>query len=200
MSGAIRRGLDWLFGIAPEREPEPTGAASIEIGSYHVILGNMAPQEVNRITLEVYARWLDFALGHTVLNGHRIVNPTGRYARSLQVRYEDGIAVGVIADPSIAPEAAMIEHGHASVDLKTRLMHGRAYPMHRAGPPVRVGGGPNGIRSRLWSQVKSRTGTGFASIGPNSSPDSWILPSMPAYSPSATLAAMVADETRRRGR
>jgi hypothetical protein len=199
MSGSIRRSLAWMFGVGAETEHDPSGAASVQIGDYYVIVTNMSPQEVNRLTLEVYARWLDFALGHTVLNGRRIVNPTGRYSRSLQVKYEDGIAVGVVADPSIAPEAAMIEHGHASVDLKNRLMHGRAYPMHRAGLPPRIGGGPNGIRSRMWSQIKSRTATGFASIGPNSSPDSWILPSMPAYSPSATLAAMVSDEARRRG-
>lgn len=199
MSGAIRRSLAWMFGVGAEPEHDPGGAASVQVGDYYVILTNMAPQEVNRITLEVYSRWLDFALGHTALNGRRIVNPTGRYARSLQVKYEDGIAVGVVADPSIAPEAAMIEHGHASVDLKSRLMHGRAYPMHRAGPPPRIGGGPNGMRSKMWSQIKSRTATGFASIGPNSSPDSWILPAMPAYSPSATLAAMVSDEARRRG-
>lgn len=199
MSGTIRRSLAWLFGMRAEQPPEEAQGASVQIQDYHVVLTNMSPQDVNRITLEVYARWLDFALGRSVLNGRRIVNPTGRYARSLQVRWEDGIAVGVVADPSIAPEAAMIEHGHASVDLKSRLAHGRAYPMHRAGPPPRIGGGPNGIRSSMWSQVKSRTMTGFASIGPNSALDSWILPSMPAYSPSATLAAMVADEARRRG-
>jgi hypothetical protein len=170
---------------------------SIQVGDYHVILSNMVPQEINRLTLEIYAKWLDFALGHSVLNGRRIVSPTGRYAKSLQVRYEDGIAVGVIADSSIAPEAAMIEWGHVSFDMKTRLQRGRAYPMHRTGPPPRVGGGPNGIRSRIWSQIRARTGTGFASIGPNSSPDSWIMPAMPAYSPSATLAAMVSDAARR---
>lgn len=170
---------------------------SIYVGDYHVILTNMAPQEVTRLTLEVYKRWMDFALGLSTLNGHRIVAPTGRYAKSLQVRWEDGIAVGVIADPSIAPEAAMIEHGHAAVDLKTKLAHGRPYPMHRAGPAPRIGGGPNGVRSRLWSQIRSRTNTGYASIGPNSPANSWIIPPMPAYSPSATLAAMLADEVRR---
>jgi len=89
----------------------------------------------------------------------------------------------------------MIEWGHAAVDLKTKLQQGRAYPMHRAGPSPRIGGGPNGIRSGLWS----RAFTGYASIGPHSLPGSWIIPPMPAYSPSATLAAMVSDEARRRG-
>lgn len=202
MSGTIRRSLAWLFGTQTQQQqqlPEEAQGASVQIGDYHVVLTNMTPQDVNRITLEIYAKWLDFALGHTVLNGKRIVSPTGRYARSLQVQYENGIAVGVIADSSIAPEAAMIEHGHSSVDLKTRLTPGRAYPMHRAGPPPRVGGGPNGIRSRMWSQVRSRTNTGYASFGPNSSPNSWIIPPMAAYSPAATFAAMVADMARRRG-
>jgi hypothetical protein len=173
---------------------------STQVGNdYHVILTDMPPQEVSRITLEIYAKWLDFALGRTILNGRRIVNPTGRYARSLQVRWEDGIAVAVIADSAVAPEAAMIEHGHASVDLKTRLAHGRAYPMHRStGMMPRVGGGPSGQRAGVWSQLRTRALTGYASIGPNSAPDSWIIPAMPAYSPASTLAAMISDEIKGR--
>jgi len=174
-----------------------SGTQSIQIGDYHVILTNMAPEDINRITLEIYQKWLDFALGKGVLNGRMIVNPTGRYARSIQVKWEDGIAVGVIADVGIAKEAAYIEWGHAAVDLKTKLTHGRAYPMHRTTAlPPRIGGGPNGIRSRVWSQIRTRAFTGFASIGPNSRPDSWIIPAMPAYSPTATLAAMLAAEIK----
>jgi hypothetical protein len=173
------------------------GSTSIYVGDYHVILTNMPPQEVNRITLAIYQKWLDFALGKTALNGRMIVAPTGRYARSLQVRWEDGIAVGVIADSSIAPEAAMIEHGHAAVDLKTKLSPG-VYPMHRTtGLPGRIGGGPNGIRAKVWSQIRTRSMTGYASIGPNSPPNSWIIPPMMAYSPSATLAAMASEMVRR---
>lgn len=170
---------------------------STQIGDYHVILTDMAPQDINRITLEIFKRWVDFAMGNLSLGGHRIVHPTGRYARAIQVQWEGGIAVGVIADASIAPEVAMIEHGHAAVDLKQRLTHGRAYPMHRTGQMPRVGGGPNGIRSRVWSQLRTRTMTGYASIGPNSPPDSWIIPPMPAYSPSAVLAAMASDMAKR---
>jgi hypothetical protein len=171
---------------------------SAYFGDYHVIMTDIPPQEISRITLAIYAKWLDFALGKTNLNGRMIVAPTGRYARSLQVRWEDGIAVGVIADANIAPEAALIEHGHAPVDLKTKLTHGRPYPMHRTtGLPGRIGGGPNGQRSSMWSQIRTRTFSGYASIGPNSPLDSWIIPAMPAYSPSLALAEMAAAMIRR---
>lgn len=170
---------------------------SMQVGDYHVLMTNMKPEDVNRITLEIYARWVDFAMGNTILNGHRIVHPTGRYARSIRVLYEDGIAVGVIADKNAAPEAAILEWGHSSVDLKTRLRHGRPYPMHRPGDMPRVGGGPNGIRSMTWAKVRTRAFTGIASIGPNSSPDSWIIPAMPAYSITASLAHIAAQMSGR---
>jgi hypothetical protein len=169
------------------------------VGDYHVIMTNLPPAEVNRITLEIYARWLQFALGQRALGGRMLVAPTGQYARSIQVQYEDGIAVGVIADPSIAPEAAILETGHQAVDLKTKLQHGRAYPMHR-----NIGRLSMGQRAQMWSEFRTRTGkvrtrtnTGYASIGPNSAPDSWIIPAMPAYSPSLALSEMAAAMAKR---
>lgn len=174
-----------------------TAVRSTQVGDYHVVMTNLPPEEVNRITLWVYAKWVEFAMGNISLGGHRIVAPTGRYARSIRVLWEDGVAVGVIADAAAAPEAAYIEWGHVMVDLKKKLMHGRPYPMHRPGEIGRIGGGPNGRRSMMWSKLRTRAFSGYASIGPNSDASSWIIPAMPAYSPSAALAEMASAEIRR---
>lgn len=172
-------------------------------GTYYVVKTDLDPTQLNRVGLHIFALWLDFALGNSVLNGRRIVYPTGKYAASLSFRQVGESAVAVVADEDIAPEAAVLESGHGPVDLKTRLAHGRAYPMHR---PVggnqaatgvrRVGSGPPGLRPSVWAEVRGREASGFASIGPNSPPDSWIIPPMTAYSPAATLARMASTIAR----
>lgn len=168
----------------------------------YVIRTNLPPEAVNRIGLEIFARWLDFALGNTVLNGRRLVHPTGRYAASIQYKQEGEATVAIIADEQSAPEATFIESGHQAVDLKTRLQHGRAYPMHR--PPGanlpsglrRTGSGPPSMKPRMWADVRSREASGYASIGPNSPPGSWIIPAMPAYAPALALAAIARSMTQ----
>ena len=54
----------------------------------------------------------------------------------------------------------------------------------------------------MWAQVKSRSATGFASIGPNTAidhPESWIIPPMRAYSPAAILQRQADDMIRKLG-
>src|SRR5690348_13237168 len=97
----------------------------------YVIRTNLDPKMVNAIGLIVFAKWLDFALGRTMLNGRRLVYPSGRYASSISYRKEGESTVAIVADEGFAPEAGILEQGHGPVDLKTRLQHGRAYPMHR---------------------------------------------------------------------
>ena len=161
-------------------------------GDYYVVMTDLPPDQVNRIGLAIYAKWLEFAYGQASLGGRMIVAPTGRYAASLSFRKVGEFAVGVIADSNVAPEAAILEHGHVAVDLKTKFAQGRPYPMHRnTGLP-----GPSGSRSSMWSKIRTRAFMGFASIGPNSPADSWIIPAMPAYSPSLALAEMAAAMAR----
>lgn len=168
----------------------------------YVIRTNLPPEAVNRIGLAIFAQWVDFALGNSALGGRRIVHPTGRYAASIRFRKEGEAAVAIMADEDAAPEAAVLERGHGPVDLKTKLMSGRPYPMHRqpgANLPSglrRVGSGPPSMKPRMWAQVRASEASGFASFGPNSPPGSWIIPAMPAYSPALILAGIARSMTK----
>jgi hypothetical protein len=155
---------------------------------------NLPPEAVNRIGLELFERWMSFAMGGLSLGSKRLIYPTGRYAASLSYRREGEATVALIADEAIAPEAGILEHGHGPVDLKTRLQHGVAYKMHRwpgstRGTTLRrIGARP--AQPRVWAVVRDAAFSGYAAIGPHSAPDSWIIPAMPAYSPALTLAQM----------
>jgi hypothetical protein len=41
----------------------------------------------------------------------------------------------------------------------------------------------------MWAEMRRSERAGYASIGPNSPPDSWVIPAMPAYSTAAILQA-----------
>ena len=165
----------------------------------YVVRTNLPPEAINAIGLIIFAKWLDFAMGHSVLNGKRLLYPSGKYAASISYRKEGEAAVAIVADEDMAPEAGILEQGHGPVDLKTRLQRGRAYPMHRFSlggmfglDPAglrRVGSGPPSTKPAMWAQVRMREFSGFASIGKDSDADSWIIPAMPAYSPALVLAA-----------
>jgi hypothetical protein len=139
-------------------------------------------------------------MGATAIGNKRLVYPTGRYAASIEYRQEGETSIAIVAS---APEADIIEQGHAAVDLKSKLQHGKAYRMHRrtgATPGTslrRVGAGPASLKPRMWAELHQRAATGFASIGANSPADSWIIPAMPAYSPALILAAQAQAEARK---
>jgi hypothetical protein len=170
-------------------------------GVVYVVRTNLPPEAVNFIGQYVYALWVGFALGREVLNGKRLIYPTGRYAASIQFKKEGQSAISVIADEEIAPEAAILESGHGPVDLKTKLMHGRPYPMHRtpgggAGGLRRAGGGPASTKPSVWADIRAGEFSGVASIGPNSPPDSWIIPAMTPYAPGMVIATMMRQMLR----
>jgi len=165
----------------------------------YVVKTNLPPEMVTQVGLEIFAHWVSFALGQATLGGKRLVYPTGRYAASIQFKQEGESVVSINAD---GIEAEVIEHGHQAVDLKMKLQHGRAYPMHRrvggtAGTTLRrIGSTPASRKPEMWAELKGSTGSGFASIGPNSPADSWIIPAMPAYSPAMILAAQAQKAAR----
>ncbi|MDE2467483.1 MAG: hypothetical protein KGL35_01730 [Bradyrhizobium sp.] len=134
-------------------------------------------------------------MGREELNGKRLLYPTGRYAASIQFKREGAASISVVADEDVAPEAAILESGHGPVDLKTKFEWYRGYPMHRlrtgADSPRRIGAGPPSMKPSMWAEIRAQESTGFASIGPNSSPDSWIIPAMTPYAPALTIAAMM---------
>lgn len=165
----------------------------------YTIHTNLDSEGVNRVGLAIFAEWLSFALGQSALGGKMLAYPTGRYAASLQYKTIGEATVAIIADEKTAPEAAILETGHMSFDMKTRLIAGKPYRMHRrigsnkltrALGLRRIGAGPPSLHPRMWAQVRNMTNTGFASFGPNSDPDSWIMPAMPAYAPALLLSRM----------
>lgn len=159
---------------------------------YYVVKTNLPPDQLSLLATEVFTRWVEFALGQRALGNKQLVYPTGRYAASIEYRQEGESSIAIVAS---APEAEILEQGHDAVDLKTKLQQGRAYLMHRrsgATPGTslrRIGSGPPSTKPRIWAELHQQTASGFASIGPNSAPDSWIIPPMPAYSPAMILAA-----------
>jgi hypothetical protein len=164
----------------------------------YVIKTNLPPEAVTQIGMEIFARWVEFALGQASLGGRRLIYPTGRYASSISFQRVGAASVAIVADESVAPEAAVLEYGHGPVDLKTKLRPG-VYPMHR--PPggsahqsatglLRRGSGPPGMKPRMWAEIRQREASGYASVSPNSPPGSWIIPAMTPYAPAMMLAAM----------
>jgi hypothetical protein len=176
------------------------------------IFTNLPPQQVSRIAVEIFALWVDFALGRASIGGKKLIYPTGRYAASISYHFTGESSVAFVAT---APEAGILEHGHPSIDLKQKLRPGH-YLMHR--PPGitpgtslrRIGAGPapsaqaargSGIfkRAAMWAEMRQSERSGFATLGPNSPPGSWVIPSMPAYSTAAILAAQARAMAARMG-
>lgn len=167
------------------------------LGYTYIVRTNLPPAAVTSIGVEIFLMWLDFALGGGTLNGKKIHYPSGRYAASISIKQVDPVTVAIVADESIAPEAAILETGHRSFDMKTvASLAGRSIPMHRPpgvvpGVPLgRIGSRQPGLKPQMWAEAKAAEGSGFASFGPNSAPGSWIIPAMAAYSPALTLSVL----------
>jgi hypothetical protein len=168
-------------------------------GVSYVVKTNLPPAALTEIAVEIFVMWLDFAMGGAVLNGRRLIYPSGRYAAAIRMEQRGDNSIAIIADEDAAPEAAILETGHRSFDLKKAAsqLSGRAIPMHRAHADIatqkatglrRVGGGPASVKPSVWAEIRRSEGSGYASFGPNSDPGSWIIPAMPAYAPAFSLA------------
>lgn len=174
-------------------------------GPVYLVRTDLDPAGVTRVATEIFAMWLDFALGKGALNGKKIHYPSGKYAASIQFKQIGVSTIAIVADETVAPEALWLEIGHRAYDMKQTVgAIGRRVPLHRVpGGPVHANltgglrrlGAPYGsvkpgVRPSMWAEVRGGEFSGFASIGPNSAPDSWIIPAMPAYAPAHTLAAI----------
>ena len=172
----------------------------------------LPPAQVSLIAIEIFTRWVDFAMGRTAIGGRRLIYPTGRYAASINYQFTGESSVAFYAT---APEASILESGHGSVDLKQKLRPGH-YLMHRAPGSTpgsslrRIGAGPvpslHAVRgsqpirrAMMWAEMRRSERSGFATLGPNSPADSWIIPAMPAYSTMAILAAQARAMAARMG-
>jgi len=174
------------------------------LGHRYIVRTDLPPGALTSLGVDIFLMWLDFAMGGLALGGKQIHYPSGRYAASISFRQVDETTMAIIADEGIAPEAAIIEAGHRSFDMKSvTQLSGRAVPMHRpvgapAGVPLLRRGGGIGpsIRPSVWAEVRAGEGSGFASFGPNSPPGSWIIPAMPAMAPGYFLAALARQMSR----
>jgi hypothetical protein len=146
---------------------------------FYVVKTDLDPSQLDDLALEIFRKWVSFALGGVALGSKRIKSPTGKYASSIHIEMRSENEVAILADVSVAKEAGILETGHKKVDLKTRLQHGKAYPMHR-------GAGAPGLSPKIWAEARSGGFNGFASIGAHSA--GWIIPAMPAYAPAKHLA------------
>lgn len=172
----------------------------MKTGYSYIIRTDLPPEAVTQLGVEIFVMWLDFAMGHTALNGRRLIYPSGKYASSLRLEQRGPATVAILADEDIAPEAVILETGHRSFDMKTvASLRGRAIPMHRPVGSIehmkttglrRVGSGPPSLRPSMWAELRANTSSGFASFGPNSPLDSWIIPPMMPYAPAMALATL----------
>lgn len=163
----------------------------------YTIYTNLDPQMLTEVGLEIYKRWVAFAMGEESINGKSLDHPTGKYAASIHFRQVSKSRVAIFSEsPKTVPEADILETGHGAVDLKKKLQAGRVYPMHRGqkgaygsagyGPPVPLPG-----RKSLWAEARSMGRSGAARVPTKITPEnanSWIIPVMPAYSPAKHLA------------
>jgi hypothetical protein len=163
---------------------------------------DLMPEALTAIGIEIYRLWIAFALGGFRLGGNIVMHPTGRYASSISFRRFGRSHIAIIADPQIAPEAAILERGHAPIDMKTKLRQGQAYPMHR-GEPGHYGSagygrailaiGPraraSGRQRNIWAAPRSAGFSGFATVGKTG----WVIPAMRAFAPAQHLADLARD-------
>ena len=175
------------------------------LGYTYVVRTNLPPGAVNKIGTDIFLMWLDFATGGRALNGKKLMYPSGQYAKSIKLEERGPNTVAIIADEGVAPEAAVLESGHRSFDMKTMAGLPRRLPMHRfrgaePGSPLRrTGTGPASLRPEMWAELRGRSHAGFATLSADSAPGSWIIPAMAAYSPALTLAVMARKMARDMG-
>lgn len=156
------------------------------------VFTNMDEDTLSEVAYAVMEKWIAFALGKTEINGRRIKDPTGKYASSIRLEGRGVNQIAVIAD---APEAEYLEEGHVSVDLKTRLDPGRAYPMHRGtgNMPFVFNQSFNAKKRNIWAIPRSGGFNGFAFTPTDATknPDSWVIPAMPAWNIAQHLKDLV---------
>lgn len=146
----------------------------------YTIMTDLDPQTLSRVGLAILDKWVEFALGKTMLGPFKLNHPTGKYASSIKARQFGMNRVVITQNEKMAPEGIFLEEGHVAVDLKKKFEAGRRYPMHR----------------------KNRQFTGFSTAVPSEitaeNADSWIIPEMKAYSPAAHLVDLFREEFKRK--
>lgn len=188
----------------------------------HIVSTDQDPEFINQVALEVYRRWVEFALGQVELGGRRIKNPTGKYASSISIRRygtRTGVRrpgeipkrtvthIAIIANEKVAPEAAILETGHRAIDMLEHLKPNTAYPIHREGgpPPLMIGQSAyarSQVRS-MWSTrrqaslqglVKTpRVGEARGARNTSGTGPAWTIPAMPAYAPAQILSELIRE-------
>lgn len=163
----------------------------------------MNPQELTQVSLMVFERWVAFAMGKEQLQGFKLKHPTGRYASAISRKNSGPFKVAIIADETQAPEGVFLEDGHGAVDLKKKLVAGRAYKMHRGdeghfgskgyGSPI-LSRSSADRRKNIWAEPRAAGSSGYARVPTHITAEnaqSWIIPPMTAYSPAKHLVDLL---------
>lgn len=176
---------------------------------------DLDPNALTAVAMETYRLWLQFALGQENLTDKKLKNPSGRYAASLSWTRSSPNRVTVIADESIAPEAAYVETGTTGADMKQMLERnakytadGIAYRVLPLRPDVDPGplsfnfdkivGTSSGkgerlpkSQGKLWAVARHVVDPNSRYVTMTEDHPGWQVPSMPAYAPGAALKAML---------
>lgn len=155
---------------------------------------DLDPDELTEVGLAVMQAWIKFASGMASIHGHRVENPTGRYADSIRLEQRSPNWIAIVADEKIAPEALYLETGHKAYDMKAAFP-GRVFPMHRGSGGI-LNSTFGGKSPSMWAASRSMGMNGFARVPTHITPEnagSWIIPAMPAWSPASYLAQMVRE-------
>lgn len=160
---------------------------------------DMDPQTLTQVSLQIFERWVAFAMGKEQLQGFTLKNPTGRYASSIRRKQVGPYRIVIDTNDKMAPEAVILEEGHSAIDLKRKLNPGKVYKMHR-GQKGQYGSAGHGSpvyaprKKNIWGEVRSRGAAGFARMPTHITAEnmsSWVIPPMPAYSPAAHLVDLL---------
>ena len=177
---------------------------------------NLDPETLTEVAIQTYMQWLAFALGKADIGGRTLAHPSGRYAASLSWRKTGEASIAIIADEKIAPEAGWIEEGRTGADMKAAMLAGgqvgkdgyryRDVPIRpeSTAPDFSLQNAINNASGghlpakvgRMWTAAREGTDPGSRFIRMTDKPGSsaWKIPDMPAYSPAASLAALLRSQ------
>jgi hypothetical protein len=184
---------------------------------------DLDPDQLTAVAMETYRIWLQFALGQSNLTGKKLMNPSGRYAAALSWSRSGPNRVTILADESVAPEAAWIEAGTAGADVKQMLDRNTKYtkdghpyrviplrPDVAAGPLTfnfdTIAGTSSGkgermpkSQSKIWAVAREVVdpNSRFRTMTDNPTPG-WQIHPMPAYAPGLILKSMLENQYGRR--
>ncbi len=169
------------------------------------IYTDLDPQALNAVGLEIYAKWVAFAMGRTNLGGNKIMHATGKMASAISYRRRGVSKVAIVLDEGHAPEGAILETGHDKIDMLDYLQPATSYPMHRGtgGAKPILSGKSQSRQRNIWAAPRASGATGYArtprdpskrgASNTSGTGPAWTIPAMRAYQPAQHLVDLIRD-------